>query len=139
MSDYIQNFISATYAFADMGSIIFVGRGIHLLLPRDRLLAVRIICSDLKRISRLAKILDVEEKEAKSIISRVDKEQREFFKKAYGKNEASPYEFDMVINCDFIDNPPSVAEVVAKAYFEKFATQLDEKKIVQMPEIDKKN
>ncbi|MBW2480932.1 MAG: cytidylate kinase-like family protein, partial [Deltaproteobacteria bacterium] len=33
------------------------------------------------------------------MIKRVDREQREFFKKAYGKNEASPYEFDMVINC----------------------------------------
>ncbi len=128
LSDYIQNFISATYAFADMGSIVFVGRGIHLFLPRDRVLAVRIICSDLKRISRLRKILDVQEKEAKSIIRQVDKEQREFFKKAYGKNEASPSEFDMVINRDFIDNPPSVAEIVARAYFEKFATELVEKK-----------
>jgi hypothetical protein len=57
----------------------------------------------------------------------------------HGKNEASPYEFDMVINCDFIDNPLSVAEVVAKAYFEKFSTELDKKKVVHMPETDKKN
>ncbi len=128
MSDYIQNFISAAYAFADMGSIIFVGRGIHLFLPRDRVLAVRIICSDSKRISRLGKILDVEEKEAKNIISRVDKEQAEFFKKAYGKDEASPYEFDMVINRDFIDNALSAAEIVAKAYCEKFAAELVRKK-----------
>jgi hypothetical protein len=133
MSDYIQNFISAVYAFADMGSIIFVGRGIHLFLPRDRVLAVRVICSDQKRISRLSKILDVEEKEAKSIIKRVDKEQREFFKKAYGKNEASPFEFDMVINCDFIDDPPSVAEIIAKAYCEKFAAELVRKKTFIYP------
>jgi cytidylate kinase len=128
MSDYIQNFISAAYAFADMGSVIFVGRGIHLFLPRDRVLAVRFICSDAKRISRLSKILDVKEKEAKSVINRVDKEQREFFKKAYGKNEASPYEFDMVINLDFIDNPLSAAEIVAKAYREKFAAELTREK-----------
>jgi cytidylate kinase len=120
-----------------MGSIIFVGRGIHLFLPRDRVLAVRVICSDQKRISRLSKILDVEEKEAKSIIKRVDKEQREFFKKAYGKNEASPFEFDMVINCDFIDDPPGVAEIVAKAYCEKFAAELVRKKTFIYP-IDRK-
>ena len=130
LSDYLQNFISAAYTFADMGSIVFVGRGIHLFLPRDRVLAARIICSDAKRIIRLGKILDVEEKEAKNIISRVDKEQSEFFKKAYGKDEASPYEFDMVINCDFIDHPPSVAKVIAKAYFEKFAAELAPKKTV---------
>jgi len=130
LSDYLQNFISAAYAFAGMGSIVFVGRGIHLFLPRNKVLAVRIICSDAKRIIRLGKILNVEEKQAKNIISRVDKEQSEFFKKAYGKDEASPYEFDMVINCDFMDHPPSVAEVIAKAYFEKFATELAPKKPV---------
>jgi cytidylate kinase len=130
LSDYLQNFISAAYTFADMGSIVFVGRGIHLFLPRDRVLAARIICSDAKRIIRLGKILDVEEKEAKNIISRVDKEQSEFFKKAYGKDEASPYEFDMVINRDFIDHPPSVAKVIAKAYFEKFAAEVAPKKTV---------
>lgn len=128
MSDYIQNFISAVYAFADMGSIIFVGRGIHLFLPRDRVLAVRVICSDKRRISRLSKILDVKAEDAKRIIGRVDKEQREFFKKAYGKNEASPYEFDLVINHDFIDNPLTAAEIVAKAYCEKYAAELNRKK-----------
>ena len=130
MSDYIQNFISAVYTFADMGSVVFVGRGIHLVLPRDRVLAVRIISSDNKRIRRLAEILNVEEKEVGKIISEVDKEQGEFFKKAYGKKEASPYEFDMVINCDFMDHPPSVAEVIAKAFFEKFSVELAPKKTV---------
>jgi hypothetical protein len=76
MSDYIQNFISAVYTFADMGSVVFVGRGIHLVLPRDRVLAVRIISSNNKRIGRLAEILNVEEKEAGKIISGVDKNQR---------------------------------------------------------------
>ena len=133
MSDYIQNFVSAAYAFADMGSVIFVGRGIHLFLPRDRVLAVRIICSDQKRIGRLGKILDVEEKEAKNIITRVDKEQTEFFKKAYGKDEASPYEFDLVINRDFIENALSAAEIVARAYCEKFSTELVRKKAFIYP------
>ena len=132
MSDYIQNFISAVYAFADMGSMVFVGRGIHLFLPRERVLAVRLISSDNNRISRLSEILDVEENEARKIISQVDKEQSEFFKKAYGKSEASPYEFDMVINLDFIDKPRSVAEIVAKAYCEKFEKELGEKQIVRV-------
>lgn len=131
MSDYIRNFISVAYAFAGMGSTIFVGRGIHLLLPRDRVLAVRLICSDHRRISRLGGILNIEEKEARSILSRVDKEQREFFKKAYGKNEASPYEFDMVINCDLIIQPPSVAEIIARAFNEKFSAELGEKQAIQ--------
>jgi cytidylate kinase len=131
MSDYIQNFISAVYAFADMGSVVFVGRGTHLFLPRDRVMAVRIISSDKNRIGRLAEILDAEEKEVEKIISQVDKEQSEFFKKAYGRKEASPLEFDLVINRDFIDKATSAAEIAAKAYFEKFNEELSAKQIVR--------
>ena len=120
MSDYIQKFVSAVFAFADMGSTIFVGRGIHLFLPRDRVLAVRAICSDRTRIKRMAANLDLEEAEIHKILHQVDEEQREFFKKSFGKKEASPFEFDIVINCDFISNPFGVAEILAQAFKEKF-------------------
>jgi cytidylate kinase len=126
MSDYIRNFISAVFTFADMGSTIFVGRGIHLILPRDRVLAVRIICSDEYRISRLANILNVEENEAKKLLVQIDKEQRDFFKKAFGLKDASPYEFDLVINSDFITSPLASAEIVALAFKEKFMAELGE-------------
>lgn len=131
MSDYIQNFISALFTFADMGSTVFVGRGIHLILPRDRVLAVRVICSDRTRISRLAKILDLEEKEVQKILNHSDKEQSEFFKKAFGKKDASPYEFDIVINSDFITSPEGAAEIVALAFKEKFLAELEEIPVVK--------
>lgn len=120
MSDYIQNFVSAVFTFADMGSTVFVGRGIHLFLPRDRVLAVRIISSNHTRVSRLAKILDLEAKDVQEVLNQVDQEQDEFFKKAFGQKEASPYEFDIVINCDFIASPQGAAEIVARAFQEKF-------------------
>jgi len=120
MSDYTRNLISAVFALADLGTTIFVGRGTHLILPRDRVLAVRFICSNDQRRRRLADILKIEENEAKSLLGRFDKEQRDFFKKAFGKKDASPYEFDLVINCDYITEPQGAAEIVARAYAEKF-------------------
>ena len=127
MSDYIQNFVRAVFTFADMGSTIFVGRGIHLILPRERVLAVRVISSNEHRIQRLSRILDVGEKDAETIIGRVDQEQRDFFKKAFGKKDASPYEFDLVINCDFISEPQGIAEIAAQAFKQKFAEKIDQK------------
>jgi len=121
MSDYIRNFISAVFTFADRGSTIFVGRGTHLILPRDRVLAVRVICSIEHRIKRLAKILDIEETEAKKLLGQIDKEQRDFFKKAFRKKDASPYEFDLIINCDYLTEPQGAAEIVARAFRDKFA------------------
>ena len=59
MSDYIRNFINTVFAPADLGPAIFVGRGTHLILTRDRVLAVRIICSNDQRRRRLASILDI--------------------------------------------------------------------------------
>ena len=127
MSDYVKNLISAVFTFANMGSSIFVGRGAHLILPRDRVLAVRIICSDKFRIERLADILDVEEDEAEKLLHQIDREQRAFFKKSFGKKDASPYEFDLIINSDFIVEPGGAAEIVAQAFKEKFAAELDGK------------
>ena len=120
MSDYIRNFISAVFALADLGPTIFVGRGVHLILPRDRVLAVRIICSNEQRRRRLANILEIEENEAKSLLGRFDKEQRDFFKKTFGKKDASPYEFDLIVNCDYITDPQGAAKIIARAYAEKF-------------------
>ena len=124
LSDYVKNLISAVFTFANMGSSIFVGRGAHLILPRDRVLAVRIICSPKFRIERISKLLDVEETEAKKLLHHIDQEQRAFFKKSFGKKDASPYEFDLVINSDFISEPRAAAELVALAFKEKFAAEL---------------
>ena len=125
MSDYAKNLISSVYTFANLGSSIFVGRGAHLILPRDRVLAARIICSDEYRIARLAGILDVEETEAEKLLDQIDREQRAFFKKAFGKKDASPYEFDLVLNSDFITEPEGAADVIKCAFKEKFLAELN--------------
>jgi len=57
----------------------------------------------------------------------VDREQRVFFKKAFWKKDASPYEFDLVINSDFITEPRAAAEIVAQAFKEKFAAESEGK------------
>ena len=120
MSDYIRKIISTVFAMAETGSTIFVGRGVHLLLPRDRVLAVRFISSDEYRIDRLSRILDIDSQAAAGVLKKSDKEQREFFKKAFGRKEATPYEFDLVINFDYLKQPASAAAVVAAAFREKF-------------------
>lgn len=124
MSDYRRSLVSAAFSFAYQGSTIFVGRGTHLVLPRDRVLAVRIICSNEHRIKRLKSMLDIEAAEAEKQLVQIDKEQREFFKKTFKKKDASPYEFDLVVNCDFINEPHKITEIVAQAYNGKFSLEV---------------
>ncbi|UCG07675.1 MAG: cytidylate kinase-like family protein [Desulfobacterales bacterium] len=130
MSDYLRHIIGAIFAMAETGSTIFVGRGAHLFLPRERVLAVRFICSDEHRIQRLSKIMGVETKKAKKMLKKIDTEQRDFFKKAFGRKDASAYEFDMVINCDYIPKPKMAARIVANAFKQKFGTELKKSRSV---------
>ena len=119
-SDYSRHLISAVFAIAGSEPTVFVGRGAHLILPRERVMAVRCICSDDYRAKRIADIMHVNKEEAKKRLVSIDKEQAAFFKKVFGKKEASPYEFDMVMNLDHFANPGDVADIVVHAFNTRF-------------------
>jgi cytidylate kinase len=123
-SDYTRHLFSTILSVAGLGPAIFVGRGAHMLLPRDRVLAVRLIASKEHRIKQLARILDIEKEMPERKLEQTDREQKDFFKKVYGKRDASPYEFDLVINCDFISEPRWAADIVALAFKEKFGPEM---------------
>jgi hypothetical protein len=120
MGDYTKALFGSVLTLAEDEPTIFVGRGSHLILPRERVLAVRCICSKAYRVKRLGTILKVPESEAVKKLDRADNEQREFYKKVFNRKDASPYEFDMVLNMDFIRAPESAAAIVAKAFRVQF-------------------
>jgi cytidylate kinase len=120
MSDYARQLFSAILSLADSGPTIFVGRGAHLVLPRESVMAVRLICSKSYRVARLARILEVEPEFAAQELEKADKLQRNFFKKVYNAKDASPYEFDMVINVDYFPDLKCVADVICSAFKCKF-------------------
>lgn len=120
MDDYLRNLVNAVYAMALLGPTVFVGRGAHLLLPRERVLAVRIVCSDGYRIERLSSLLKVPPEEAARTLARIDREQRAFFRKAFGKKDAPASEFDLVINLDHFKGPRLAADLIVRAYRGRF-------------------
>jgi cytidylate kinase len=123
MDDYIRNLVSAVYSLATVGTTIFVGRGTHLILPRNRVLAVRLICSDTFRVARLASLLGVKTDEAVKTLAKIDREQKAFFKKAFGKKDAPASEFDLVVNFDHLNDPRLAADLVKRAFRSKFAEE----------------
>jgi len=120
-SDYTRHLIGAVTAVAGLESTIFVGRGIHLILPRNRVMAVRCICSDKYRYERVANIMGASISEAKKHLAVLDKEQAAFFKKVFNRKSASPYEFDMVLNLDHFAEPEAAADIVVSAFEKKLA------------------
>jgi len=119
-SDYAKHLFSSVYAIAALGPTIFVGRGVHLLLSREKVLAVRIISSDQFRVQRLVNLMNISKEEAAKQISELDRLQVAFFKEVFNKKDASPYEFDLVINCDYIKEPQSAAQIILTAFKGKF-------------------
>lgn len=119
-SDYARQLAKSAISLADLEPTIFVGRGLHLILPRERVLAVRCICSQEFRVKRLSEQMGIGQKRAEARLREIDKEQRDFFKRIYKKKDASPYEFDLVINRDYFSNPEDAAALVACAYERKF-------------------
>lgn len=122
-SEYSRLLFRAIFSFADLGPTIFVGRGAHLILPRERVLAVRLICSDSFRCARIAGILNIPESEAHVRLKQLDDEQRRFFHKIYGIQEDSPEEYDITINRDFFTNPVQVAEIIKTVLRQKFGSE----------------
>jgi cytidylate kinase len=125
MDDYLRNLANAVYSMATIGSTIFVGRGTHLILPRERVLAVRLICSDSFRAERLASLLKIDAEEAGKTLTKIDREQKAFFKKAFGRKDAPASEFDLVINFDHLGDPRLAADLVARSFRKKFRIEAE--------------
>lgn len=123
-NEMTERLFSTIISVAGLGNTIFVGRGTHLVLPRERTLAVRFISSKEIRAGRLARLFHVNEQEAQAALFRIDQEQKLFFEQTYKEVEASPYEFDLVINRDYVRAPEWAANIVEQAFKDKFEREL---------------
>jgi cytidylate kinase-like protein len=121
---YSRHLFKGVLAVASLESTIFVGRGTYLILPRERILAVRCICSDQYRIKRLSQIMSVEESEAESRLEQIDREQQAFYKAVYKKNNIGVDEFDIIINLDHINDPKTAAVIVEQAFIGRFGDEI---------------
>ena len=123
-NEYNRHLFSTMFSIAYLGPTIFVGWGAHLVLPRERVFAVRFVCSQTYRINRLSRILHIDQGKIEKILEKLDTEQRDFFRNVYGIEEASSSEFDMVINCSYIGEPEMAADIIEKNFKRRFSWEV---------------
>ncbi|RJP84797.1 MAG: cytidylate kinase-like family protein [Desulfobacteraceae bacterium] len=123
-SENTKLLFKAIFTIANLGPTIFVGRGAHLVLPRDRVLAIRLTCSNEYRSRRLARILGISETSASLRLAHLDIEQKSFFKNVYNLKTAPKEEFDMILYMDHFKNPNAVAGIIVSAFENKFGVNL---------------
>jgi hypothetical protein len=114
MDDYLRNLVNSVYTLATIGSTIFVGRGTHLILPRNRVLAVRFICSDAFRTERLASLLNIKVSEAVKTLAKIDRS-RSLLQESFGK-KAAPASSSTQFNFDHLKDPRLAADLVARCF-----------------------
>ena len=122
-NEHNRHLFATIFAIAGLGPTIFIGWGTHLVLPRDRVLAVRLVCSKEFRTRRWATILKVGEQEIQRKLEELNLKQSYFYKEVYNLEKASTQEFDLVINCDCVKKPEWVADIVFSFFNKKFPSE----------------
>jgi len=82
------------------GCAVFIGRAAQFLLPRSRLLAVRLVASEMYRIRKIMEREGLDEGNARRWMHAVDEGRREFVMRFFHHDIADPHHYDMVINVE---------------------------------------
>jgi cytidylate kinase len=97
---YVSQLTRIILAVAHEKNIIFVGRGVEFILPRDKLLAVRLVASEGFRVARLVERVRLCETSARRYMYEIDHGRREFVQRFFHHDITDPHLYDIVINTE---------------------------------------
>lgn len=117
-SDYIKSLTRSVGSIMKHGEAILVGRGANVILGMKRGFHLRIVGSLTIRAERVAKKMNISQKEAEKIVKESDKTRAIFIKKSFGMHAGDPSFYDMVLNSDCLDLDDTV-ELALLAYSKK--------------------
>lgn len=110
---YVACLARIVLAAARCGHAVFIGRGAQFLLPRQEVLAVRVVASLKYRIQQIRERTGIGESDARRHIVEVDQGRREFAEKFFHHDITDPHLYDLVINVERCGQAEAVAEILA--------------------------
>ena len=114
-TEYLRHLTQVILTIGRHGNAIVVGRGAHMILPKDETFRLRVIAPITLRTQRLMKSRNYTKKEAEEYIRKRDGDRVAFLKKHYQTDPADPSQYDLVINTEKI-GLEGAAESVKTAY-----------------------
>jgi cytidylate kinase len=121
---YVSQLTRIIQAVARQSNIIFVGRGDRFLLPREKVLAVRLVAPEVFRVKRLMRVFNLSEADARRYMHETDKGRREFVQRFFHHDITDPHLYDLVINTEGLGIEGAAEEIVAAMCHEKAAAIL---------------
>ncbi len=95
------------------GHAVFVGRAAQFLLPRQEILAVRLVASPKYRIRQIMERAGISESDARRHMVEIDEGRREFVAKFFHHDITDPHYYDLVINVERYGKAGVVEEILA--------------------------
>lgn len=97
-NDYFHRLLETVLCLARQGPAVFVGRAVHLILPRDRGLCVRLVASHEYRVRHFAEHAHVTARESARRVAQIDHERNAFIHQHFGCDDNDLSRFDVIIN-----------------------------------------
>ncbi|MFO0787831.1 MAG: cytidylate kinase-like family protein [Pirellulales bacterium] len=113
-AEYVSRLGKLVLLAAQHESLVFVGRGVQFMLPRERGLAVRLIAPLKYRIRSLMQQNECDEREAKRLAAELDSNRAQFVHRYFHHDNADPHVYDLVINLERVPRDEAV-EMIANA------------------------
>lgn len=118
-SEYVRHLGRMVLMAARHASSVFVGRGVQLLLPREKRLSVRTVAPLSQRVARVMQQRQLDHDEAKKYITDVDEGRSDFVQRYFHHDVRDPYLYDLIINTESIE-PEAAAELIVSQCRRRF-------------------
>lgn len=110
---YVSQLSRVIHAVACQSNFIFVGRGARFLLPREKVLAIRLVAPEAFRLKRIMQCHNLREADARRYMQEVDQGRREFVKRFFHHDITDPHLYDMIINTERFGIEGAAEEIIA--------------------------
>ena len=111
MHDYHHYMRATIRSLAELGSIVFLGRGAAFVTTKRRKIDVRVVAPRNERIRRIAERKHLREHDAVHEIEKSDKARMKFIRSAYQRDWSDPSGYNFVINTGQLSIPQAAAMI----------------------------
>jgi cytidylate kinase len=115
LGSYREHLVRVIGAIAAHGNAVILGRGAHLILDPKQALRVLVVAPLAARLDEIGRRTGLAEREARSLIERVEHERRGFLAQHFRADEGDLATFDLVVNTGALGVEGAVETVCAAA------------------------
>jgi cytidylate kinase len=95
--------------------MVFVGRGVQFILPRELGLALRVIAPRKQRVNRVMVRRQCGKQEAEEFIDETDKGRADFVQRYFHRDVSDSHHYDLVLNLEHMPREVAVELIVNEA------------------------